>query len=59
MVTVYQVPLDHDYAISIYKDGVEVGNDRVKFTTSKTSVTIRAGIYDIVVLVKEAAGQPI
>jgi hypothetical protein len=57
MVTVYQVPLDHDYAISIYKDGVEVGNDRVKFTTSKTSVTIRAGIYDIVVLVKEAAGQ--
>jgi hypothetical protein len=59
MVTVYQVPLDHDYAISIYKDGVEVGNDRVRFTTSKTSVTIRAGIYDIAVLVKEAAGQPI
>jgi hypothetical protein len=59
MVAIPQVPIGYDYAIVVSKDGVEVGSDRVRFTASKTSVTIRAGIYDVMVLVKDAAGQPL
>jgi len=45
--------------MSLQSRSVEVGSDRVRFTAAKTSVTIRADIYDITVLVKGAAGQPI
>jgi hypothetical protein len=54
-----QVPLDNDYTISVSKEGTEIGSDRVRFTASRTSATIQAGMYDITVLVKGAAGQPI
>jgi hypothetical protein len=59
VIIVGQVPLDSDYTISVSKEGTEIGSDRVRFTASRTSVTIQAGIYDITVLVKGAAGQPI
>jgi hypothetical protein len=59
IIIVGQVPLDNDYTISVSKEGTEIGSDRVRFTASRTSATIQAGIYDITVLVKGAAGQPI
>jgi hypothetical protein len=59
VIIVGQVPLDNDYTISVTKEGTEIGSDRVRFTASRTSATIQAGIYDITVLVKGAAGQPI
>jgi hypothetical protein len=59
IVILGQVPLDNDYTISVTKEGTEIGSDRVRFTASRTSATIQAGIYDITVLVKGAAGQPI
>jgi hypothetical protein len=59
VIIVGQVPLDNDYSISVTKEGTEIGSDRVRFTASRTSATIQAGIYDITVLVKGAAGQPI
>jgi hypothetical protein len=59
VIIVGQVPLDNDYTISVSKEGTEIGSDRVRFTASRTSATIQAGIYDITVLVKGAAGQPI
>jgi imidazoleglycerol phosphate dehydratase HisB len=59
VIIVGQVPLDNDYTISVSKEGIEIGSDRVRFTASRTSATIQAGIYDITVLVKGAAGQPI
>jgi hypothetical protein len=59
VIIVGQVPLDSDYTISVSKEGTEIGSDRVRFTASRTSATIQAGIYDITVLVKGAAGQPI
>jgi hypothetical protein len=59
IIIVGQVPLDNDYTISVTKEGTEIGSDRVRFTASRTSATIQAGIYDITVLVKGAAGQPI
>ena len=59
VVIVGQVPLDNDYEITVNKEGVEVGSDRVRFTAAKTSATIKADIYDITVLVKGATGQPL
>jgi hypothetical protein len=59
VIIVGQVPLDSDYTISVSKEGTEIGSDRVRFTASRTSATIQAGVYDITVLVKGAAGQPI
>jgi imidazoleglycerol phosphate dehydratase HisB len=59
VIIVGQVPLDNDYTISVSKEGTEIGSDRVRFTASRTSATIQAGIYDITVLVKGAVGQPI
>jgi hypothetical protein len=59
IIIVRQAPLDNDYTISVSKEGTEIGSDRVRFTASRTSATIQAGIYDITVLVKGAAGQPI
>jgi hypothetical protein len=59
VIIVGQVPLDNDYTISVSKEGTEIGSDRVRFTASRTSATIQAGVYDITVLVKGAAGQPI
>jgi hypothetical protein len=59
IIVIGQVPLDSDYTISVSKEGTEIGSDRVRFTASRTSATIQAGIYDITVLVKGAAGQPI
>jgi hypothetical protein len=59
VIIVGQVPLDNDYSISVSKEGTEIGSDRVRFTASRTSATIQAGLYDITVLVKGAAGQPI
>jgi hypothetical protein len=59
VIIVGQVPLDNDHTISVTKEGTEIGSDRVRFTASRTSATIQAGIYDITVLVKGAAGQPI
>jgi hypothetical protein len=59
IIVIGQVPLDNDYTISVSKEGTEIGSDRVRFTASRTSATIQAGIYDITVLVKGAAGQPI
>jgi hypothetical protein len=53
------VPLDNEYPITVTKDGAEIGSYLVRFTASRTSATIQAGIYDITVLVKGAAGQPI
>jgi hypothetical protein len=59
VIIVGQVPLDNDYPITVTKDGAEMGSYLVRFTASRTSATIQAGIYDITVLVKGAAGQPI
>ena len=59
VLIVGQVPLDNDYPITVTKDGAEIGSYLVRFTVSRTSATIQAGIYDITVLVKGAAGQPI
>jgi hypothetical protein len=59
IIIVGQVPLDNDYTITVTREGMEIGSDRVRFTASRTSATIQAGIYDITVLVKGAAGQPI
>jgi hypothetical protein len=58
VIIVGQVPLDNDYPITVTKDGAEMGSYLVRFTASRTSATIQAGIYDITVLVKAAAGQP-
>jgi hypothetical protein len=54
-----QMPLDNDYPITVTKDGAEMGSYFVRFTASRTSATIQAGIYDITVPVKGTAGQPI
>jgi len=59
VLIVGQVPLDNDYPITVTKDGTEMGSYFVRFTASRTSATIQAGIYDIAVLVKGTAGQPI
>ncbi|BAJ50413.1 hypothetical protein CSUB_C0553 [Candidatus Caldarchaeum subterraneum] len=59
VVIIGQVPLDNEYQIEVSKDGTTIGGDRVRFTASRTSATIQAGIYDIAVIVKGAAGQPI
>jgi hypothetical protein len=59
VIIVGLVPLDNDYPITVTKDGAEMGSYFVRFTASRTSATIQAGIYDITVLVKGAAGQPI
>jgi hypothetical protein len=59
VIIVGQVPLDNDYPITVTKDGAEIGSYLVRFTASRTSATIQAGIYDIAVLVKGTAGQPI
>jgi hypothetical protein len=59
VIIVGQVPLDNDYPITVTKDGAEIGSYIVRFTASRTSATIQAGIYDITVLVKGTAGQPI
>jgi hypothetical protein len=58
VIIVGQVPLDNDYPITVTKDGAEMGSYLVRFTASRTSAKIQAGIYDITVLVKGAAGQP-
>lgn len=58
VIIVGQVPLDNDYPITVTKDGAEIGSYFVRFTASRTSATIQAGIYDITVLVKGTAGQP-
>jgi hypothetical protein len=54
-----QVPLNNDCIIVVAKDGMEIGSYRVRFTALRTSATIQAGIYDITMLVKWVAGQPI
>lgn len=59
IIIIGQVPLDNEYQIEVTKDGTTIGGDRVRFTASRTSATIQAGVYDITVLVKGAAGQPI
>jgi hypothetical protein len=60
IIIVRQAPLgDYYYAITVTKEGIEIGGDKVQFTTSRTSATIQVGMYDITVLVKGAAGQPI
>jgi hypothetical protein len=59
VIIVGQVPLDNDYPITVTKDGAEIGSYLVRFTASRTSATIQAGIYDITVLVKGTAGQPV
>jgi hypothetical protein len=59
VIIVGQVSLDNDYPITVIKEGTEMGSYIVRFTASRTSATIQAGIYDITVLVKGAAGQPI
>ena len=59
IIIVGQVPLDNTYQIGVSKDGTNLGGDSVRFTASRLSATIQAGIYDVVVLVKGAAGQPI
>ncbi|MEM4227623.1 MAG: carboxypeptidase regulatory-like domain-containing protein, partial [Candidatus Caldarchaeum sp.] len=59
IIIIGQVPLDNEYQIEVAKDGTTIGGDRVRFTASRTSATIQAGVYDITVLVKGAAGQPI
>ncbi len=59
IVVVGQVPLDNEYQITVTKDSTPIGEDRVRFTASRTSATIQAGVYDIAVIVRGAAGQPI
>ncbi|MEM4174583.1 MAG: carboxypeptidase-like regulatory domain-containing protein, partial [Candidatus Caldarchaeum sp.] len=59
VVIIGQVPLDNTYAVTVTKDGTQIGSDNIRFTASRTSATLQAGIYDITVLVKGAAGQPI
>jgi hypothetical protein len=59
VVIVGQVPLDYNYTVRVTKDGVDIGLDYIVFTASKTTATIQTSIYDITVLVKGAAGQPI
>ncbi|MEM0384741.1 MAG: carboxypeptidase-like regulatory domain-containing protein, partial [Candidatus Caldarchaeum sp.] len=59
VVIIGQVPLDNTYAVTVTKDGTQIGSDNIRFTSSRTSATLQAGIYDITVLVKGAAGQPI
>jgi hypothetical protein len=58
-ITVVRVPLNNDYTIVVTKERVEIGSDRVRFADYLTSATIQASIYDIMVFVKGAAGQPI
>ncbi|MEM1945602.1 MAG: carboxypeptidase-like regulatory domain-containing protein, partial [Candidatus Caldarchaeum sp.] len=59
VIVIAQVPLDNTYAVTVTKDGTQIGSDNIRFTASRTSATLQAGIYDITVLVKGAAGQPI
>jgi hypothetical protein len=59
VITLGEVPLDNDYTIVVTKNGVEIGGGVVRFTDSRTSVTIQTNIYDVTVLVRGAAGQPI
>ncbi|MCS6770177.1 MAG: carboxypeptidase-like regulatory domain-containing protein, partial [Candidatus Caldarchaeum sp.] len=59
VVIIGQVPLDNTYAVTVTKDGTQIGSDNIRFTAARTSATLQAGIYDITVLVKGAAGQPI
>jgi hypothetical protein len=54
-----QVPLDYDYTITVSKDGTTFDPEKVRFTAARRSATIEVGIYDIIVVVKGAAGQPI
>ncbi|MEM4294177.1 MAG: carboxypeptidase-like regulatory domain-containing protein [Candidatus Caldarchaeum sp.] len=58
-IIIRQVPLDNTYAVTVSKEGTQIGSDNIRFTSSRTSATLQAGIYDITVLVKGAAGQPI
>ena len=51
--------LDNNYTITVVKDDTEIASYLVGFTASRTSTTIQSGMYDIAVLVKGAAGQPI
>ncbi|MEM4183932.1 MAG: hypothetical protein QXG52_08940, partial [Candidatus Caldarchaeum sp.] len=59
VIVVGQVPLDNTYAVTVSKDGTEIGSDNIRFTASRLSATMQAGVYDITVLVRGAAGQPI
>ncbi|GBC70039.1 hypothetical protein HRbin01_01747 [archaeon HR01] len=59
IIIVGQVPLDNTYQIAVSKDGTNLGGDSVRFTASRLTATLQVGIYDVVVLVKGAAGQPI
>jgi hypothetical protein len=43
----------------VSKDGTTFDPAEVIFTAARTSATIEVGIYDIIVVVKGAAGQPI
>jgi hypothetical protein len=54
-----QVPLENKYIINVSKDGTTFDPAEVIFTAARTSATIEVGIYDIIVVVKGAAGQPI
>jgi hypothetical protein len=54
-----QVPLENKYIINVSKDGTTFDPAEVIFTAARTTATIQVGIYDITVLVKGAAGQPI
>jgi len=54
-----QVPLENKYIINVSKDGTTFDPAEVIFTAARRSATIEVGIYDIIVVVKGAAGQPI
>jgi len=58
-IIISQVPLDNDYRITVIKEGTTLGEETRRFTGGIRQATITAGIYDIVVLVKGAAGQAI
>ena len=60
VVVVEQVPLDQDYTVTVVKEDTTLADGaRVTFTRGRTEATLEVGVYDLVVFVKGAAGQPI
>ncbi len=59
IVVVGNVPLDNEYTVTVVQDGTQLAEEPVKFTAARLEATVKAGIYDVTVFVKGAAGQPI
>ncbi|MDJ0270726.1 MAG: carboxypeptidase-like regulatory domain-containing protein [Aigarchaeota archaeon] len=59
IVVVGNVPLDNEYTVTVVKDGAKLAEEPVRFTAARLEATVKAGIYDVTVFVKGAAGQPI